>query len=329
MRSFERKTRTRDAFAAGVLLLAIGSASLAAQKGQHMNTQASRQCIGRFQMALPDAMAVSGRKQAIYRVDVNTVSLPPTGLQALQDEQLLRIGKLRPPPGAKHAVMRSFEIMPGAPAVLYFRDSSTPNLVALEAMRSVGDHVVIASRGADLNSDQRQALLKPGANEGVARLVELVLSTYSPSTARGFCVGHGAVVTPKPAVNEDATLTLAHGRSSNLNIRFETRTVSEPDTRTYSNLDEERQASAAQGLRITVLREQDRSVAGLAGREIRVAVAPAKDLPFVRFTWHFPGVPGRSDQPSINVVGMALQTEQAVLEGSWETILTSLRPVPF
>jgi hypothetical protein len=329
MRSFRAKAALRAARAAAVLFLALASPGTAAQKGQSMNAQtANKQCIGRFQMALPEGMAVSGRKQEIYRVEVRTVPLAPGATQALWHEQLSRIGRLRAPAGATQVVLRSFELMPGVPAVLYFRDPNIPSLVALEAMRSLSDHAVLASRGAELNAEQKQALMKAGANQGIARLVELVLSTYAPSVDRGFCVGHGAVVTPKPAVNEDARLTLAHRRSGSVNVRVETHTVAKPDERTYSDLDEERQVSGP-GTQITVLREQPRQVAGLEGREIRVAVAPPKEPAFLRFTWHFPGLPGKSDRPSISVVGMAPQTEQALLEGVWDPLLASLRPVPF
>ncbi len=287
-----------------------------------------RQCVGRFQMMVPETLSVAGRRQAIYRVDVSTIPLPKGGIEALWEDRISRIRTLPPPRGIKQVLMRTFEVMPGAPAVLYFRSAETPDLVALEAVRASGSHAVIANRGADLNAEQREALLKATAPEGLARLVQIVLSAYVSATERGFCIGDGAIVTPKPAVNEDALLSLAHRGSPNVKIRFETRTVAEPDTRSYSNLDEERQVSGP-GTRITVLRDQDRVVAGLTGKEIRAAVAPDKQPPFVRFTWHFPGVPGRSDQPLINVVGTALQREQTILEGAWEALLSSLRPIPF
>jgi hypothetical protein len=302
--------------------------SAQAQKGRPMEarTSSTQHCIGRFQFGLPETFSVTKRSQSIYNVAVSTHPLAPGGAGAFWKSRIARIERLRPPQGASRALIRSFEFAPGTPAAWYYRNPETRELVALEAAKVVADHAVVANRGADLEMNEVDRLGTSG-HAVVERLVKNVLNDYAPSTRRGFCVGSGSIVTAKPARNEQVQITFTHRASPKVSLELETMTVARPDTLTYSNLDEERR-TAAPGTRVTVLRETERVVSALRGKEIWVAVAPSGEPAFLRFTWHFPGVAVKGDQPSINIVGSALQGEQALLENAWETLLSSLQPVP-
>jgi len=92
-----------------------------------------------------------------------------------------------------------------------------------------------------------------------------------------------------------------------------TQTVKEPDTRTFSNLDEEKEVVNANG-KLAVLLDHQRSVAGLEGREMRISITSPNETPTVRFTWPFGGMPADSSRPMINIKAAAPASEQKSLE---------------
>ena len=259
---------------------------------------------------------MAGRSQSIYRVDVNTVALPAGGLEEVRREQFARIGALRPPAGVANPVRSSFELQPGVSAVWYYASPDDNEQYCLEAIKPSGGHVVVASRGG-----------MAGDEDGVETLVKNVLDAYVPGAARGFCVGEGAV-TSELGVNEQVRVALVHRTADEFAITFDTRTVNEPDTYPFSTLDEEQLAVAAHGGTLKVLRDGPRVAASLEGKETWVSVAAPGTPPFVRFTWHFPGVGGDSTRPAVTIVGNALEENRAELEEVWELLLGSLRAFP-
>ena len=290
-------------------------------------TTATPHCIGRFQFALPAAFTLTNRSQSIYEVELSTEPLAAGGLGTVWASRIAKIGRQPAPSGAQQAIIRRFDLAPGAPAVWYFSNPSRAALVALEAAKAVGEHAVIANRGADLDKAELAALLK-GGDPVVEQLVRVVLNDYTPSTKRGFCIGPGAIVNNEPGLNEDVRIAFRHPAIRDLTLRLQTMVVARPDTQTYSNLEEERRTSDPR-IKINLLREQNRVAAGLTGKEMRVSVAAPSQAPIVRFTWHFDGVAQKADQPTINVAGFAAERDQALLESAWETLLGSLRPIPF
>jgi len=142
-----------------------------------------------------------------------------------------------------------------------------------------------------------------------------------------LCLERGAIAL-KPSQNEHVRLRLESAAIKNFEIRFETRTASAPDTKTYSDVDEERQIVGTRGGTLSVLRNQPRSVAGLAGKEIWISASVPGETPTLRLTWHYPGAGGDATRPSVNVVGSAPRENQAELERAWDFVLQSLRPLP-
>lgn len=273
-------------------------------------------CAGRFEFEAPAALAVAGRSQSIYRVDVASAPLPAGGLEEVRRERLAHVRALRPPAGVADPVRRSFELQPGVGAVWYYANPDDGEQLCLEAIKPSGGHAVVASRGG-----------MAGDEEGVETLVGNVLDAYVPGAARGFCVGAGAV-TSEPGVNEQVLVSLEHRSAPEFVVTFRTQTVNEPDTLTHSNLDEERRAVAARGGTLEVLRDGPRRAAGLEGKEVWVSVAAPGEPPFVRFAWHFPGAGGDSTRPAVTVVASARGANRAELEGAWESLLRSLRAFP-
>lgn len=278
--------------------------------GMSMTSDGKEQCIGRFQFNVPAELSISGRSQSIYRVKVNTAPRPQRGLDDLLKEQVSRLG------GGKATVVRTFDLEPGVRAAWYIEDPGKPQLRGLLAVKDGGDHAFVATRNGEASK-----------SAGVESLVKTVVDSYVPAGRKGFCVELGAIVS-EPGLNEETLIVFSDARVPELELEFSTRTVSSPDTTTYSNLDEEKTVAASHGGTLTVLRDQPRRVAGLQGKEIWMMAEIPQQKPLVRYTWHFAGVPQNSAKPMINIKGIAPSDKRGNLESIWETVLESIRAVP-
>jgi type VI secretion system (T6SS) Tli4-like immunity protein len=279
-------------------------------------TKENVQCIGRFRMTVPDAMIVAGRSQSIYRVDVDTVPMPTEGLQALWSATIAKFRPLPPPSDSESSDRPTFTLQPGVRAIWYIANPSSPEIRTLKGIKPVANHAVIAARSGET-----------GRESDIEMLVKGVLDAYQPVTTQGFCVGFGSI-NSEPGLNEQTLISFDHKKMRDFDIRFETRTVSKPDTQTYSDVDEEKQLMASAGGKLNVLRDHSRSVAGLEGKEIAISSSAPGEPPSLRFTWHFPGVPQSSSKPMINIVASAPVSQQADLEKIWDAMLKSIQTVP-
>jgi|SRR6266436_1530807 len=274
------------------------------------------ECVGRFRFAVPDSFVVSGRSQSIYGVSISTSPLPPGGFDAFWTSRLARI---RPPGLSKESeagAFRAFDLQPGSRAVWYLRDPASPRIRNLEAGMASGGFAILMSRSGEA-----------GKESIVEDLVRLLLNDYVASTSHGFCVGQGAL-NSAPSSDEESLISLTHKKSQDFQIKFSTRVVFKPDTTTYSDVEEEKEVAEAGGGSISVARELSRPVAGMEGKEIGISVKVPSDPPFVRFTWHFVGVPQNSSKPMINIVGTAPIPQQAELQKIWDSFLQSVEMVP-
>jgi type VI secretion system (T6SS) Tli4-like immunity protein len=274
------------------------------------------QCIGRFYLTVPDVLIVAGRSQSIYRVDVDTVPIPSGGLQALWDATVVKFRPLPAPQDSDSSDRATFTLQPGVRAIWYIANPSSPQIRTLKGIKPVANHAVIAARSGETGKEQN-----------VETLVRNVLDAYQPVTTQGFCVGFGSI-NSEPGVNEQTLISFDHKKIHDFDIRFETRTVSKPDTQTYSDVDEEKELTASAGGKLNVLRDHSRSVAGLEGKEIAISASAPGEPASLRFTWHFPGVPQSSSKPMINIVGSAPVSQQPELEKIWDALLKSIQTVP-
>jgi hypothetical protein len=273
-------------------------------------------CAGRFSLAVPEHMKVDVRSQSIYRTNVKTLPAPEGGIQAYWAARLLA---LRAQPGISFEgpdALRIFDAQKGINGVWYRGNRAFPNTLTLEAAMEVERGLVLADREA-----------VSGKESVAGQLVTSILKAYVPSTDSGFCVGDGAIQM-EPSQNERVQLNLTHVIAPDLEVRFATRAVVEPDLKSYSDVEEERELAASCGGSIVVLREQQRRAAGMDGKEIWISMSVPGEAPSVRFSWHFPGTGGDASRPMINLVGSAPLVEQPVLQDAWDRVLGSLRPIP-
>ena len=277
---------------AGWCILVAGLAGCAGAKKVDLKKEA----IGRFRVGVPAAMTATSRSQMIYGVRVEARRL---GAWA---ERMADLGE---------KVVSRPTMASGVEAVWY-REASD---LILEARQVRGETAVTVVRDA------------PEGKEAVAeRLSGDVLAAYVEGTAAGFCIGPGAI-RMGPSLSESVEMVWK-GKASSVRVDFSTQTVTSPDRKTFMDVDEERGFAQLAGGSLTLLRERDRTVAGLAGREIWISIALPGKEPQVRFTWHFAGVGRDGTKPKMDIVGKSGGGDQAALEAAWEAMLPSVETVP-
>ena len=258
------------------------------------NTEA----IGRFRVGVPEGLSVVNRSQMIYGVDV---AAAPAQAGAWEARVAAHAEKVVSRPSLGSGV-----------AALWFKEGSD---LILEA-QAVRDGIAV--------SVIRDA---PEGKEAVAeKLASAVLESYKPGTAAGFCLGPGAIHMG-PSLSESVRISWQFPAGGG-KVEFSTQTVTEPDMKTFMDVEEERGMAGAAGGTLTVLSERDRTLAGLNGREIRILVTLPGQEPQVRFTWHHPGVGRDGTKPRIDFLAKTSLSGQPALEAAWEAMLPSLKAVP-
>lgn len=271
------------------------------------------QCVGRFRFHPPAGFRVAARFQSIYRTEVRTLDVDAA---QGRDYWSKRLGEIRS--GANTPLQtnafRTLDLAPDVRGVWYLGSPTYPDVRTVEVMRQLTDHVLLLKREADA-----------GKEEVAQNLLREILGGYAPGSERGFCIGRGSI-TLQPSQNEESRLILSSTTVKDLELKIETRTAGAPDTTTFADVDEETQVAKAGGGQLTVLRNDARKAAGLAGKELWIQVVVPRESSLARFTWHFAGQPGTSEHPVIDIIGTARVEDRAALEHAWESVLGSLAP---
>lgn len=293
----------------------------AAAAGLPMSAAPFELRIGRFRFVAEAGLALKGRSQGMYRADAGTTAIAPGGAEAWWAARIEALRRGKPPPGAADVVIRQFTLAPGVPAVLHHASADTARLQTVLAMKAFDDHVLHVARQTEV-----------AGVADIEKLVRAVVEAYVPAGREGFDIGHGCL-TAGPATNEEAQLRLVHATLPDLVIDVDTRTVRAPQkTDPLQDVDHDRQLFASGGGSLTVLRNQPRSAAGLAGMEGRLLLKDPSSRTgggsLLRFSWRHPGVPGQALAPAVNLVATARPPDQATLEAAWERLLGSLQTLP-
>jgi len=275
-------------------------------------------CVGRFRFTVPPPLVVSGRSQSIYRVDVRTAATTQALPAARQwEERLQHIRQRATQLGLEGSGVRVFELQPGVRAVWFAREPGDGAPLTLEAMQpQEGGHALWLAREVLANAQ--------AVTEGMYRRI---IDGYRTQGTRGFCVGHGMLVT-ETSRYELALLSLSDPARPGFTIALSTETTDRPDTRNaLEDVEEERRLLAESGVELVMMRNAERTVARLPGVEARVRIQARGEPPVVRMSWRFAGVAGSAVAPQFTILASAGQPDQAALESAWEILLRSLEPL--
>ncbi|MGI9335954.1 MAG: T6SS immunity protein Tli4 family protein [Gammaproteobacteria bacterium] len=263
-------------------------------------------------------MKLRASSQSIYGVKVRTESATAQGARDMWEQRLKTIRTMEPPSDASDVVTKLFELRANMPAVWY-RDSSTfENSRTIEAMKLESDHVLLLSLDTDAGKESVGEFLLNG-----------VADAYRPGLAQGFCVGHGAIVS-EPGKREEAGAALTHRSLPDFEIWLSTDTVGEPFTdHMLADVAGYKAELESKGGMMEVVRDGERSLGGLIGREGGLVIEqPGKESTVV-LSWQFPGVGGRANRPAISIRASARLTDKIELETRWDELLESLRTISF
>lgn len=271
-------------------------------------------CIGRFDFALPAGLRSGGREQSLYLVRVWSEAADPAADPVEGFGR--RTATLRMDPAA-----RELPLPDVGPALLHPPAApARPGALKLLAMKPAGDHAVFL-----------EAPVSAGRESVAADVVSQIARAYDPAAADGFCIGHGAFRLP-PSKNERARTAFAGAEGLSLSVETETVAAPEPAA-TPDDVAADAAAVASDGGTLVVLLQGDRAVAGLPGRELRVALTDKEALqkgeePLLVYTWVFPG--GRADglHPRVRLAASAPTARAGALDAAWDTLLGTLRRRP-
>jgi hypothetical protein len=190
-----------------------------------------------------------------------------------------------------------------------------PQLLNLEAMQHVANHRMVLVRGCEA-----------GKETTVEKLVVNVIKAYEPIVSRGFCVGFGCI-TSEPGQNEDVRIMFRHLKLAEFEGHFETHTVATPMVSRKAE-DAESASLKIKGGHITVLLNEARTAAGLNGQLVAIASTVPGEGASVDYYWNFPGVPGNSFAPSVELTLRGSLDRKDEVEATFTTMLSSLATVP-
>jgi hypothetical protein len=262
--------------------------------------------IGRFRLSLPEGLRAAGRTQSIYGVSIRTA--PAVDVSA-EDQWNARVAAL--------ANARPVAFPGGAKGVWFNPNPALPSAITLEAIRPMGSHALWIVRSATA-----------GGEQAAERLVAKILSVYEPGFDRGFCAEHGSI-RMEGSLTESAEVSIADPSAPGLKVEFATKTVSEPDTRSLTSIDDERRLVRLAGGSLDVRAERDRTVNGMTGKEFRIAITIPGESTKLRYTWQFSGEGRNPSRPRIQVVASAESPDLAQkLDAAFDAVLSSLRPIP-
>ena len=273
-------------------------------------------CLGRFRFALPVDITESGRSQSIYGVELSTIPISSGGVKTIWGRYLSEI-KAMQFKDQKNVIIRIFELLEGVPAVWYNSNPVFSHLRRLEVMKPYYDHVLLLRY---LTDEGKEALVETFARK--------VVDAYVTDISRGFCIGHGSIIS-EPGFEEDAIASFQHTTLREFTLRFESHTIDEPASEhPMSSINEFAKEFAREGVKLEIVKNDYRIVAGLKGKEGIISFEEPSKSALLRYTWHYAGAPGRADQPEITLLATGKQSDKAELEDIWNRFLQSIQQVP-
>lgn len=265
-------------------------------------------CIGRFSLSPPPGWVLQARSQKMYLTDLDDAPPPVSGSS---DPVMDRLRQGLPP---KTPLIRRFELDGVGPAAWFglgSADSFDRRLVVLSGPLRMQ---LLSSKGREAQAERAMGMIAPG---------------YRAGARTGFCLAHGAMHL-EPSRNESTSLSLAAQAWPDTLLSLQTRTVDKPDeTHPLAHPEAELAGLAGSGVSIRLSPQSSRTVAGLAGRELRGEMrASATAAPLRLYRFFHPGVGRQAGAPLMTLELDGPATERAALDQAWNALLDSLRPLP-
>ncbi len=269
--------------------------------------------LGRIDFNLSQQYMLSGRIQNIYYVDVTTTSLAGMNAEDVFRNKIKYIKEQHIKAGNKEKSIQIKEIEPGFNAIFYQENSSSPELVKLEAQKIVNNDLLEMSFEG-----------KAGKENEMLRGISIIAKSYHAGISHGFNVGAGSI-TSTPGLNEYARASFKeHENKIVLNISSQ---VATPHLNHHplQDIEDEIKGLTNDGIILKVIKNEERTVAGFNGYEGLISFNDGKEEPQFRFTWFTPGITADSFSPEILIKARGPLKNIDSFKTIWEELLKSLK----
>jgi hypothetical protein len=264
--------------------------------------------LGRFNFNLPDEFDLVGRNQSIYHVEIMTIPLKD---KSPADLWYKRIEKIKSEIISSKMLWEK-EIHPDFPAVFYQTDPTVPS-VNMEAQKTLKDHILILKYQGKKNMET-----------DMMRLISIIAGGYQQGITKGFNIGAGSI-TSKPSVNEHAFIKFKH-QALQTEVSINTQTAGRVlNVHPLDDVSNEIKGLALEGIKLKVLIDEKKTVAGLPGFEGHVILDSPEEEPIFRNTWFFQGEQKNSFKPEILIKMTGPEKHIEAVNEIWIKLLKSIR----
>ena len=269
--------------------------------------------LGRIDFDLSQQYKLLGRNQNIYYVDVTSTSISELKAEEVWRDKVKTIKAKHIKSGNKEETIRIKEIEPNFKAIFYHTDTSSPELVKLEAQKSVKNSLL-----------EMKFEGKTDKENDMIRGLSIIANAYHTDTPYGFNVGSGSV-TSTPGLNEYARATFndqVHKIDLNISTQVATTHLNQHP---LHDIEDEIKGLTNDGIILKVLKNEDRSAAGFKGYEGIISLDDGKEEPQFRFTWFTPGETADSFKPEILIKVHGPLKNIDLFKATWEELLNSIK----
>jgi hypothetical protein len=343
MSSTTRTPTIRRRAAAGLLLgLAVLASCSQPERqaqttmAQHYTDEATAIYMGRFWLAVPPVLALSGESFVVHNVGIEVEDWPQepgTVYERLWQERMQEIRATRNVDRRTFAeILEEGELVPGVRVVVYQNPSRAEGNLSADALLHVDDRAIWLSTTQRKTPEELKALFRSILSS--MRNVELQPG-LKREPGQFFLRTHALQLPPDPDAGFEA-VTIHFGGSlreggrvgEKIELSIEIRRTGNPSPET--RLDRHRGTMAwlqRLGMRQRTIRAGTRVVAGMAGDELIVRMRE-EDGELLSFEWEFNGEAGSVVKPKTLILMTGSPREQRALTALWDAILDSIEPVP-
>lgn len=277
-------------------------------------TPMNQYSLARLDYSLPSEFELIGRQQSLSRVQAATFPINDKTLEQIWREHVDQIRKDQISKELPTDTITTGEISSGFPIVFYFANSAVPHRVTAEAYRLVGKDIL-----------RLKFTGTKGKEDNIKHLFTIISNDYRSEIPNGFNLGAGSII-GEASVNEGSTVSLKNVETQ-CHLTIYTQTAgSNLNTGPTDNIEEEIEGLSEEGIKLEMLQQQEKAVAGLGGEEAIISIEdPDSNTTMLRYTWFYAGETTNAFKPEILVKMSCPRSEQKQAEEIWSELIDSLK----
>ena len=269
--------------------------------------------LGRIDFNLPKQYKLLGRSQNIYYVDVSTTPIEKYNFDDIFNKKLNLIKEQYIKMGNEKDSLQIKDVDEKFRAIFYHDDPTNPNVIKLSALMSLEENILA------MNFEGQK-----GKEDDMIRGISIIANSFHKDIPYGFNVGSGSI-TSTPGLNE-YTHSSFNDPTTGITINISTQVAtSNLNNHPLYNIKDEIKGLAEDGVILTVIHNQENTVADLNGHEGHISLDDGKNDTQFRYTWFTQGETANSFKPEILIKAQGPLKNMNSFKTTWNTILKSLK----